>query len=135
MYVTFTNNSLNIYLYILLMIDTKKFRKENKLTQVEFGAKLGYTHAYISNIENHKEPVTDNFLNRLHEVFGLEVEEFKSYNQKQNTQEPEEEYLTKWKEKFLSLQKRYYELMEKYNRCLEEKEALQKGSNSPEETV
>ncbi|WP_118973674.1 helix-turn-helix domain-containing protein [Taibaiella koreensis] len=101
------------------MIDVKKFRKEKKLTQVAFGQLMGYTHAYISNVENKKEPVTDNFLDRLHEVFGIEVEEFKSYNQKPVIEDPGEEYLPKWKEK-------YYELLEKYNHCLEEKEVLSK---------
>lgn len=101
------------------MIDIKKFRKEQKLTQVEFGKRIGYTHAYISNVENGKEPVTDNFLNKLHEVFGLEVEEYKSYNQRIEVDDPGEEYRVKWKEK-------YYELLEKYNRCLEEKEELGK---------
>ncbi len=99
------------------MIDIKKFRKEQKLTQVEFGKKIGYTHAYISNVENGKEPVTDNFLNKMHEVFGIEVEEYKSYNQKVAVSDPGKEYNSEWKE-------RYYELLEKYNRCLEEKDGL-----------
>lgn len=101
------------------MFDIKKFRKEQRLTQVQFGKMLGYTHAYISNVENGKEPITDNFLNKLHEIFNIEVEEYKSYNQKVSVDDPGEEYLTKWKEK-------YYELLEKYNRCLEEKEELGK---------
>lgn len=99
------------------MIDVKKFRKERKLTQVIFGKMMGYTHAYISNIENEKEPLTDKFLDKLHEVFGLEVEEFKSYNQKPVIHDTLKEYETEWREK-------YYELLVKYNHCLEEKSAL-----------
>lgn len=107
------------------MIDIKKFRKEKQLTQVVFGKMMGYTHAYISNVENGKEPLTDNFLNKLHEVFDVEVEEFKSYNQKPVIDDPGEEYQPRWKEK-------YYELLEKYNHCLEEKEALIRKVNEKE---
>ncbi len=99
------------------MIDIKKFRKQNKYTQIQFGEMLGYTHAYISNIENRKEPITDNFLDKLHEVFGMDVEEYKSYNREKVIHDPGIEYRNEWRDK-------YYELLEKYNHCLEEKEEL-----------
>lgn len=87
---------------------------------------MNYTHAYISNVENGKEPITDNFLNKLHEVFQIEVEEFKSYNRKERVDDTGKEYLTKWKE-------RYYDLLEKYNRCLEERgDLIRKERESPE---
>lgn len=99
------------------MFDLRKFRKENKLTMVQLGEKLGYSHSYISNIETGKLNVSDNILDKLTEVFGINTEHFKSYNEILEVKEAAGEYKTNWKE-------RYYNLLEKYNACLEYKEKL-----------
>jgi len=98
--------------------DLKRFRKEKKLTQDGLAAMVGYSRASLSNFESGRQSITDTFLDKLHEVFGIEVEEHKSYN-RVSTVEDEEENYTKayWKTK-------YYNLLEKYNACLEEKDAL-----------
>lgn len=98
--------------------DLKRFRKEKKLTQDELGVMVGYSRASLSNFESGRQQITDTFLDKLHEVFGIDVEEFKSYNRVSIVNDDEEPY-TKvyWKTK-------YYNLLEKYNACLEEKDAL-----------
>lgn len=106
------------------MIDIKKFRKQRSLTQVEFGKMLGYTHAYISNIENKKERVTDKFLEKLKEVFGIEVEDMKSYNRR--TDDEALVYETRLKRKFDELTVKYNDLQEELRRCMREKEELYK---------
>jgi len=111
------------------LIDIRKFRKERKLTQVVFDKQLGYTHAYISNIEKGKEPITDNFLDKLHEAFGIDVEPYKSYNQKVTPESElndisDKEYLAKLRLELEDMTRKYIEQIEKHNRCMEEKEAL-----------
>jgi len=99
------------------MIDIRKFRKERKLTQVVFGNMLGYTHSYISNIENGKGPITDKFLDKLNEVFQVEVEEFKSYNGENGVtvvEEPAPEY-SQLKIEYEALQRKYTRVLEENN--------------------
>ena len=57
--------------------DLKKFRKEKKLTQDGLAAMVGYSRASLSNFESGRQTITDSFLDKLKEVFDLEVEEFK----------------------------------------------------------
>lgn len=99
--------------------DLKRFRKEKKLTQDELGVMVNYSRASLSNFESGRQPITDTFLDKLHEVFGIEVEEFKSYNRVSIVNDDDDEPHTKayWKAK-------YYNLLERYNACLEEKDVL-----------
>jgi transcriptional regulator with XRE-family HTH domain len=98
--------------------DLKRFRKEKKLTQGGLASLVGYSRASLSNFESGRQPITDSFFDKLNEVFGLEVEEYKSYNQVSIVNEDDETYTKAyWKTK-------YYNLLEKYNACLEEKDTL-----------
>lgn len=103
----------------MLLFDTKKFRKERKLTQSEFSKLLGYQPSYISSIEKGNKPVSDNFLERIEQKFNIDLSQYKSWNQQANKDEtpntPDETIY--WRNK-------YYELLERYNASLEEKEAL-----------
>lgn len=98
--------------------DLKRFRKEKKLTQDGLAALVGYSRASLSNFESGRQPITDSFLDKMKEVFDIEVEEYKSYNRISIAHEDDKGY-TKiyWKTK-------YYNLLEKYNACLEEKDSL-----------
>lgn len=101
------------------MFDLKKFRKERKLTQSEFSELLGYQASYISSIEKGNKPVSDNFLERVEQKFNVDLSQYKSWNQNSgitpNPTTPDETQY--WRDK-------YYELLERYNASLEEKEAL-----------
>lgn len=98
--------------------DLKKFRKEKKLTQDGLAAMVGYSRASLSNFESGRQTITDSFLDKLKEVFDLEVEEFKSYNRVYQVNDEDENYTKAyWRAK-------YYNLLEKYNACLEEKDTL-----------
>ncbi|KAA5533431.1 helix-turn-helix transcriptional regulator [Taibaiella lutea] len=103
----------------MYQFDLKRFRKEKRLTQDGLGAMVGYSRASLSNFESGRQPITDSFLDKLNEVFGIDVEEYKSYNRISIVNEDEDEEYTKtyWKTK-------YYNLLEKYNACLEEKDTL-----------
>lgn len=108
------------------MLDIKKFRKQRRLTQVEFGKKLGYTHAYISNIENQKERITDKFLDKLRDVFNIDVEDMKSYNQLKVEDSHQKEYVSALKEKYEVLTEKFNALQEELRQCMREKEELYK---------
>jgi transcriptional regulator with XRE-family HTH domain len=105
------------------MFDLRRFRKENRLTQTELGKRIGYTHAYISNIENGKEDLSDNFLGKIEEAFSVDLTEYKSYNKKPVLGAIGAEYGTDWKVK-------YYDLLEKYTSLLEENKAYQTKEKS-----
>ena len=49
----------------------REFRKSIKLNQIEFGKKLGYSDAYISNIEKGKVEPSRDFLKKLKEIFNM----------------------------------------------------------------
>lgn len=100
--------------------DLKRFRKEKRLTQDGLATIVGYSRASLSNFESGRQPITDPFLDKLNEVFGIEVEEFKSYNRSSIVNEDRDEYTVDY------WQTKYYTLLEKYNACLEEKDILSK---------
>lgn len=62
------------------MLNLKKIRNQLKINQKEFAEKLGFSRSAISNFESGNVPPSDNFLEKLHEVYGIEVEEYKTYN-------------------------------------------------------
>jgi len=49
----------------------KEFRKKKKLTQGQFGEKIGFSDAFISEIEKGKKEPSKKFTRRLIEVFGF----------------------------------------------------------------
>lgn len=51
----------------------KEIRQKNGLSQQEFGARLGVTHAHISKIENGKENASETLLRLIRYEFGKEV--------------------------------------------------------------
>jgi transcriptional regulator with XRE-family HTH domain len=111
------------------MFDVKKFRKQKGLTQNDFSKQLGYARTTIANIEAGNQPVNDNFLDKITQVFGINVEEFKSYNQKKPkessaTQDSGTDYLQIWQEKYIALLEEHNSLLLKFTRCLEEKSVL-----------
>lgn len=52
----------------------KKIRKELKLTQAEFGAKLGLSHASISMIENGSNALTERMALSISNTFNVNME-------------------------------------------------------------
>lgn len=73
-------------------MDLKLFRqKELKLTQTQLAIKLGISPSYLGRMEEGTKPLSDKVLDKIHEVFKVDVEEFKSYNiktTKTQTKEP-----------------------------------------------
>lgn len=65
----------------MLIFDLKKFRKEKKLTQKELAERLGYVPSYITNIETGREKPSNNLLDRIEEVFGINLDEYRDYLQ------------------------------------------------------
>ena len=117
------------------MFDVKKFRKERGLTQNDFSKQLGYARTTIANIEAGNQPVNDNFLDKITQVFAVNVEEFKSYNQKKpkessTTQDSGTDYLLIWREKYIALLEEHNSLLLKFTRCLEEKSVLKDMVNN-----
>lgn len=117
------------------MFDVKKFRKERGLTQNDFSKQLGYARTTVANIEAGNQPVNDNFLDKITQVFAVNVEEFKSYNQKKQkessvTQDSGTDYLLIWQEKYIALLEEHNSLLLKFTRCLEEKSALKDMINN-----
>lgn len=49
----------------------KEFRKKNNLSQKDFANALGYSQAYVAEIENDKREPSRAFLKKLNSVFGL----------------------------------------------------------------
>lgn len=47
------------------MIDIKRFRKDNKLSQAELAAILGCTQGFISSIERNRRPIPDDIITKL----------------------------------------------------------------------
>lgn len=61
--------------------DLKLFRKsKTKLSQEEFAKQIGFSKGTIGKIEAGYAPVTDNILDKIEEVFGVSLEEHKSYH-------------------------------------------------------
>lgn len=117
------------------MFDVKKFRKERGLTQNDFSKQLGYARTTVANIEAGNQPVNDNFLDKITQVFAVNVEEFKSYNQKKQkessvTQDSGTDYLLIWREKYIALLEEHNSLLLKFTRCLEEKSVLKDMVNN-----
>lgn len=52
-------------------ISLKKFRKLQRMTQEEFGQKLGYKGGYISTLEKNHSQISENFIDKLNDVFGF----------------------------------------------------------------
>lgn len=101
------------------MFDLKKFRKERKLSQVDLANKIGYSQSYLSRVEKGSEAPSDKLLETLEQHFDVDLSQYKSWNQNlvttPNPTTPDETQY--WRDK-------YYELLERYNASLEEKEAL-----------
>lgn len=50
-------------------ITLKRFRKLQKISQLELAEKLGYTQAHVSTIEANKRALSEDFLDKMEEVF------------------------------------------------------------------
>ncbi len=50
-------------------ITLKRFRKLQKISQLELAIKIGYTQAHISTIEANKRALSEDFLEKMEEVF------------------------------------------------------------------
>jgi len=83
------------------------------MTQGEFADHVGYSRTAVSNMESGNYSVTDNFLNKVEEVFGIDLAEFKSYNRKAvvNEQSVSGEYNVDWKDKYYSLMEEHLALL------------------------
>jgi transcriptional regulator with XRE-family HTH domain len=95
------------------MFDIKRFRKERKMTQAEFASQLGYSRTAVSNMETGNHSVSDNFMNTIEDVFGVDLKEFKSYNKKTlvNESGAPNYKIVDWREKYYNLMEEHYELM------------------------
>jgi transcriptional regulator with XRE-family HTH domain len=52
----------------------KELREKMGLTQIEFGKKLGYSNAYIADLERGEKKPSRNFLEKLNEIFGISAD-------------------------------------------------------------
>lgn len=95
------------------MFDIKRFRKERKMTQAEFANKLDYSRTAVSNMETGNHSISDNFLDKIEEVFGVDLMEFKSYIKKSlvNESAGSNYKIVNWREKYYTLMDEYYELL------------------------
>lgn len=101
------------------MFDLKRFRKERKLSQIDLANKIGYSQSYLSRVEKGFEAVSDKLLESIEQHFSIDLSQYKSWytvpGTTPNPNTPDE--IQYWRDK-------YYELLERYNGALEEKEAL-----------
>jgi transcriptional regulator with XRE-family HTH domain len=109
----FPNLFVHICLNNLFMFDIKRFRKERKMTQAEFADQLGYSRTAVSNMETGNHSVSDKFLDKIEEVFGVDLTEFKSYIKKSlvNESNGTNYKIVNWREKYYTLMDEYYELL------------------------
>lgn len=75
------------------MLNLKKIRKSLSISQKEFSKKIGVSQAYISDVENGKCPASDNFLLKVKEIFGVNTEDYLSWNKKKVLKEDAREYI------------------------------------------
>lgn len=59
------------------MIDLKRFREEQKITQAELCTVLGIAQSYLSSIENGKRPLNEKKLTLLYKHYGDIVLQYK----------------------------------------------------------
>lgn len=65
-----------------LRLQDKRIHSKNKMTQEEFGKKIGFCRAQVSNYERGEVPVTGEVLYRYWEAFDFSVDDlFKEINE------------------------------------------------------
>ncbi len=52
----------------------KEFRLSKELNQKEFSDKMGYSHAYLSDIERTKVEPSREFLKKLAQIYGISID-------------------------------------------------------------
>jgi len=60
------------------MFDLKRFRKDLRISQTALAEKLGIGQSFISQIESGKDPMPDNFIEKLADIYH--VENISDYN-------------------------------------------------------
>ena len=94
----------------------RKLRKKNNFTIQELCNKTGLSYSFLSNLENNKHSITISNLNKIANVFKIELNDFFIRDDLDNepylVRKNEEKYLTDDNIKIQSLSSRKYKLFE-----------------------
>ena len=96
------------------MLDIKKIRTKEGLTQKEFAEKLGIERSQISNLESGTRPPSIKVIKKIKEVFPSEFDE-------NAISEPSVSYGVDYKSKYFELLEQYKIISDKLTNCLESK--------------
>lgn len=99
-----------------MSIDLKRFRADNKLSQIELANILGIGQSFVSQIENGRNPMPDGIKDKLSEIYGCLRQYETSYEETAIQMAPDE---TNQQDEDMTYN-RFFEAIERRDRQIDE---------------